>query len=121
MSPDDLRILEQKLRDERATILARSKRRAREALGDSAHLPDEADQAALDTGAAFELRLADKDRKLLELIEHALRKLPTGEYGLCEGTGEPIDLARLHARPWARYSIAYKEQLERERSLHADR
>ena len=120
MEPDDLQQLERKLRDERDAIVARSRRRAREALGESARLPDEADQASLDHDAAFELRLADKDRKLLKLIEHALSKLPTGEYGLCEGTGEPIALPRLKARPWARYSVAYKEQLELERSLHVD-
>nr|WP_255216410.1 TraR/DksA C4-type zinc finger protein [Pseudenhygromyxa sp. WMMC2535] len=39
---------------------------------------------------------------------------------MCEGTDEPIELRRLEARPWARYSLAYKEQLELERSMHVD-
>ena len=120
MTSNDLERMEQRLREERDAIVARTRRRAREALAESARVPDEADQASLDHDAAFELRLADKDRKLLNLIEHALNKIPTGEFGLCEGTGEPIALPRLEARPWARYSIAYKEQLERERALHSD-
>lgn len=58
------------------------------------------------------LQLAEKERKLLQELEHALAKVDAGTYGVCEGTDEPIGFGRLNARPWARYSIAYKEQLE---------
>jgi DnaK suppressor protein len=64
------------------------------------------------------IRFAGKERKLLIEIEHALEKMNTGEYGVCEGTGDPIGYKRLELRPWTRYSVAYKEQLERERSQH---
>ena len=37
---------------------------------------------------------------------------------MCEGTDTPIGFKRLELRPWTRYSVAYKEQLERERSQH---
>ena len=54
-----------------------------------------------------------KERKLLNQIELALRKIAEEEYGFCEGTGEPISKKRLALRPWTRYSIEYKEELER--------
>ena len=67
---------------------------------------------------AYLIRFADKERKLLSEIEHALEKMRAGEYGVCEGTEEPIGFKRLELRPWTRYSVAYKEQMERDRQQH---
>ena len=81
---------------------------------------DEADQASTSSTQAFDLRLAEKDRKLLELIDHALEKFALDTYGLCEGTGDPIAVARLRLRPWARFSVDHKQRLERDRAMHED-
>jgi DnaK suppressor protein len=75
-------------------------------------LSDEMDQASLETDRGTALQLLDQERSLLWEIDTALAKFERGSYGLCEGTGEPIELRRLLARPWARYSLAYKEALE---------
>src|SRR5262245_8303563 len=68
----------------------------------------------------FEARMAERDAKLLREINHALSKFEDGTYGYCEGTENPIGRGRLRSRPWTRYSIAYKEEIElvrRERRL----
>lgn len=75
---------------------------------------DEADLAAEDAEISLETRLMDRDAKLLREVERALDKVKGGSYGLCEGTDEPIGYARLKLRPWTRYSVTYKEELERE-------
>lgn len=75
---------------------------------------DEADQASEDAEVALETRLMDRDAKLLREVERALEKVNDDTYGLCEGTEEPIGYARLKIRPWTRYSVTYKEELERE-------
>lgn len=75
---------------------------------------DEADQAADDAEVSLETRLMDRDAKLLREVERALEKVSDSTYGLCEGTDEPIGYARLRLRPWTRYSVTYKEELERE-------
>jgi DnaK suppressor protein len=75
---------------------------------------DEADQAADDAEVSLETRLLDRDAKLLREVERALEKVQDQTYGLCEGTDEPIGYARLKLRPWTRYSVTYKEELERE-------
>jgi DnaK suppressor protein len=75
---------------------------------------DEADQASEDAEVALETRLMDRDAKLLREVERALAKVTDGTYGLCEGTDEPIGYARLKLRPWTRYSVTHKEELERE-------
>ena len=81
-------------------------------------LSDEMDVAQRHTEQAYLMRFADKERKLLVQISTALEKMETGDYGVCEGTGEPIAIKRLELRPWTRYSVEYKEQVERERKQH---
>jgi DnaK suppressor protein len=73
---------------------------------------DEFDLASEESDRSVTLRLLDKERKLLAEIERAIARFDDGTYGLCEGNGEPIGYGRLSARPWAKYSLAYKEELE---------
>jgi RNA polymerase-binding protein DksA len=61
----------------------------------------------------FTLGLVEKDRNLLREINHALAKIQNGTYGICEGTGNPIGKPRLEAQPWARFSIEYARQVEK--------
>jgi DnaK suppressor protein len=61
----------------------------------------------------FTLGLVQKDRDLLREINAALAKIQNGTYGICEGTGKPINKERLEYQPWARYSIEYARMLER--------
>jgi RNA polymerase-binding protein DksA len=61
----------------------------------------------------FTLSLVEKDRNLLREINNALAKIQNGTYGICEGTALPISKARLEAQPWARYSIEYARQREK--------
>ena len=42
----------------------------------------------------------------LEDVDHAIGKLDTDSYGVCEACGRPIAEARLEAMPTARYCIA---------------
>ena len=79
---------------------------------------DEADQASEDAEVALETRLMDRDAKLLREVERALKKVEDETYGYCEGTDEPIGYSRLKLRPWTRYSVTYKEELEREEKRH---
>jgi RNA polymerase-binding protein DksA len=61
----------------------------------------------------FTLGLVEKDRNLLREINHALAKIQNGTYGICEGTGRPIGKPRLEVQPWARFSIEYARQIEK--------
>jgi DnaK suppressor protein len=61
----------------------------------------------------FTLGLVEKDRNLLREINHALAKIQNGTYGICEGTGNAIGKPRLEAQPWARFSIEYARQREK--------
>ena len=60
----------------------------------------------------FALGLMDSERKLLNKIDDALRRIGDGTYGICLSTNKPIKKARLEAKPWARYSVEYARMLE---------
>jgi DnaK suppressor protein len=61
----------------------------------------------------FTLGLIESERKVLRDIDDALVKIDDGTYGVCEGTGDPIDRSRLEAKPEARYSIEYARMIEK--------
>lgn len=54
-----------------------------------------------------------RQRDRIQEIDDALRRIEAGTYGLCEGTGKPIEPKRLRATPWARYSLEYAKKMER--------
>ena len=80
---------------------------------DKDEMYDEVDLASATVDQNLTFRLLDRDRKLLGEIDHAISKIHSGDYGFCEGTGEPIPKRRLELRPWCKYSVKYKEQLEK--------
>jgi RNA polymerase-binding transcription factor DksA len=45
-------------------------------------------------------------------IEHALKKIKTGNYGICETSGKKIPKNRLQILPHARYRIEYEENYD---------
>lgn len=117
----DMERLKKALLDERAQVLHRLDSHVTQATEDRDNLADEMDLATRHSDQAYLLRLADKEHKLLAEIDRALAKFENGSFGICEGTGEPIEMRRLEIRPWTRYSLEYKEQLEREKGNRAGR
>lgn len=61
----------------------------------------------------WQLRLLEREKKLLDKIDETLERMARGEYGWCKDTGEPIGLRRLLLRPTASLSIEAKERQER--------
>jgi len=74
---------------------------------------DLTDRATEEIERSFELRTRDRERKLINKIDAALRRIEEGTYGYCEETGEQISLKRLEARPVATLSIEAQEMHER--------
>ena len=112
LNEEELVYFRARLEQEREAVKVKLSSKVQQ-MADDDRPADELDQAGKLSSQAFMLRLADKERKKLNQIEKALEKFEDGEYGLCEGTGEPISRKRLDLRPWTRYSIEYKEELER--------
>ncbi len=107
------RKLHELLLKERAAVVSEIRKSVAGAVEDASPFSESIDQAQHETEQNFRLRLADKQRKLLNEIQAALEKMDEGEYGVCEGTEDPIGFPRLEVRPWARYSVEYKEMKDR--------
>jgi RNA polymerase-binding transcription factor len=84
------------------------------------NIPDISDRASEETDRALELRTRDRQRKLVNKIDAALRRIGEGEYGYCEATGDQISLKRLDARPIATLSLEAQERHERREKVHRD-
>ena len=74
--------------------------------------PDLTDRASEEIDRAFELKTRDRERKLINKIDAALKRIEDGSYGYCEETGEQISLKRLQARPIATLSLEAQENHE---------
>ena len=82
---------------------------------------DVADIGAAEEQRQWQLRLLEREKKLLDKIDQALERLARGEYGWCAETGEPIGLKRLLLRPTATLSIEAKERQEQREKHQRDR
>lgn len=69
----------------------------------------EEDQAQITHDEFVSLRLNSIDYLQLRLVNEALDRLSSGDYGICQACEEPIPAKRLHALPWARYCITCQE------------
>jgi DnaK suppressor protein len=82
---------------------------------------DMADIGAAEEQRQWQLRLLEREKKLLDKIDQALERLARGEYGWCAETGEPIGLKRLLLRPTATLCIEAKERQEQREKHLRDR
>lgn len=87
------------LLEKREEILNEAGRTLSDMTDQNQNIPDPNDRATVESGRSFELRIRDRERKLLSKIEEALERVEEGEYGICEDCGEEIGLKRLEARP----------------------
>jgi len=74
--------------------------------------PDPTDRASAESDRNFELRIRDRERKLLAKIKEALDRIDAGNYGVCEDCGDDIGFKRLDARPVTTLCIDCKTKQE---------
>lgn len=59
-------------------------------------------------------QLAEVESRELTRIEYALERMRDGQFGVCEGCGVAIPMARLNALPYATYCIGCQREMERQ-------
>ena len=93
-----------------------------EALREREPSSDPADSGSAEEQRQWQLRLLEREKKLLDKLDEALDRLARGEYGWCLETGEAIGLERLLLNPTASLCIEAKQRQEqREKHLrHRD-
>lgn len=120
MNERQLEYFRRKLNGLKNEILDESKSTLEGLADGTRNIPDVADRASEETDRALELRIRDRQRKLVSKIDAALRRIDEGEYGYCQDTGEPISLKRLDARPTTTLSLEAQERHERREKVHRD-
>jgi len=61
--------------------------------------PDPTDQATMEANRNFDLRIRDRERRLIKKIDQAIGRIKDSSFGICESCGGPISSKRLQARP----------------------
>ena len=120
MSDEQLAYFRNKLLDWKDELVRESRDTMAQLKSGPLREADLTDRASSETDWGIELRTRDRQRKLINKIEAALRRIDTGEYGFCEVTGEPISLARLEARPIATMTVEAQERHERQERVSRD-
>ena len=83
MDKEKLQYFKELLLKKKEAILRDVKATTKELTEGSEPLPDAIDQALKESNVSFELRLRDREQKLLKKIEKALKKIENGTYGIC--------------------------------------
>lgn len=97
------------LEDERerlASVIAEHEKemedaRNSETAADRSSDPENADAGSMRLEYAKELSIERNAADILHKVEHALRRIEAGGYGVCEICGEAIPIARLEVLPYA--------------------
>jgi DnaK suppressor protein len=76
-------------------------------------LADLTDLASFQTERNFELRIRDRERKLIAKMQEAIKMINDGTYGICENCDEEISEKRLIARPVTTFCIKCKTEQEK--------
>jgi len=105
------------LHEQMEQLLRDAERTVSEMNDEKTNFPDPTDRASLESDRNFELRIRDRERKLINKIREALDRLEEGEFGICESCGEEIGEARLRARPVTTLCIECKTEQERQEKI----
>ena len=112
MEVEKLEYFRNVLTDEMKALLGEAGKTVTEMTSDSSNFPDPTDRATQESDRNFELRIRDRERKLINKIKDALERIDTGEFGVCEECGDEISEARLKVRPVTTLCINCKMEAE---------
>ena len=117
MNHTQLEELKKTLQEQLETLQRDAGRTVTEMTDEKTNFPDPTDRASLESDRNFELRIRDRERKLILKIREALERIEEGDFGVCESCGEDISVARLKARPVTTLCIDCKTEQERQEKI----
>ena len=117
MNKRDLKAFKKLLEQQLEELLEDADKTASEMADEKANFPDPTDRASLESDRNFELRIRDRERRLIGKIREAHERIEEGEFGYCESCEEEIGTARLKARPVTTMCIDCKTEQERQEKI----
>lgn len=113
MKPEKIEFFRQILNRQINELLGEAGRTVTEMQGSNENHPDTSDRASIESDRNFELRIRDRERKLILKMQEAIQRLGDGVFGICDVCVSPISEKRLMARPVTTLCIACKTKQER--------
>lgn len=109
-------MLQQKINE----LLSEAGKTVSEMTNGKENYPDPNDRASLESDRNFELRIRDRERKLILKMQEAIKRIDDGTFGICEVCGGPISEKRLMARPVTTLCIECKTKQEKMEKLKGE-
>ncbi len=117
MDPTKIEFFKNILLDEIRVLREEAGKTVSEMTSDTTNFPDPNDRATQESDRNFELRIRDRERRLINKIKEALERLEDGTFGICEVCEEEISEARLKARPVTTLCIDCKIEQEQKEKI----
>lgn len=108
--------IKKQLEDKLTELLGKSNHRS-ELITERAN--DPMDQLQLRQDLDLAVRTIDTTWRTTKAVKTALKLLETGEYGICQECGEPINPKRLEAIPWTTLCVRCQEVYDSESQSEA--
>ena len=112
MDTKNTKMFKKLLNDQLQALLKGAKDTVEEMSEEEETFADVTDRATVEMDRSFELRIRDRERKLISKIKEALQRIDREEFGICESCGGKISVARLKARPVTTLCIDCKTEAE---------
>ncbi len=114
MKKQDLESIKQNLEKTRHDLMdeVEAKYAASREIGES-NVPDLADVSSNAYSREMLLNLSEAHHRQMQDIDAALARLDSGEYGICANCEEEISPRRMEVRPFSRYCIDCKTDIEK--------
>jgi DnaK suppressor protein len=112
LSPEHEQMFRRLLNTERHRLIEGTSRTVEDMGEDHPSFADPGDRAAWESDSTRDLRIRDRERKLVDKIDQAIARLDDGSFGECEECGEMISIGRLRARPVTTLCIQCKAEQE---------
>lgn len=113
----DLKQIKALLQSKINELMAEAGKTVIDMAGQEEKLPDLNDRASQESELNLEIRMRERERKLIVKMRETIERIDAGEYGTCEECGEPIGVKRLMARPVTTLCIECKTREEKLQKL----
>ncbi len=120
LKPEKLEVFRAMLVQKISELLSEAGKTVSEMTSGKENFPDPNDRASLESDRNFELRIRDRERKLILKMQEAIKRIDDGVYGICESCGGPISEKRLMARPVTTECIDCKTKQEKIEKLKGE-
>lgn len=112
MKKKDLKFFKNLLNDRLQELLSHADNTVTGMTQQKENFPDPTDRASHEANRSFELRIRDREHKLIKKIKITLERIDNGTFGICETCEEDISIKRLRARPVTTQCIDCKKREE---------